>query len=113
MSYTVIELGGKMRGLKFNRMAMIILAQKSDLNNYAASANYACVYAGLRANNYAKSLEDDFTFEQVCDWVDGMSQADIKKVDEALNEATAYRELLDNSKEVTDKKKLKKTIVKH
>jgi hypothetical protein len=115
MSYVQIEIGGKLRGLKFNRMAMIIIAQKSDQNNYAASANYACIFAGLRANNYVKGVEDDFTFEQVCDWIDDLAPDEILKVDAALNEATAYRELLDKSKdiEVTDKKKLKKTTVKH
>ena len=52
MSYIQINIGGKLRGLKFNQYAVIVMAQKSDLENYEATAGYAMVYAGLKAKSY-------------------------------------------------------------
>lgn len=109
MSYVQIEIGGKLRGLKFNQMAVVILAQKVDHENYAATGNYAMVYGGLKANCYVKGEEPDFTFEDVCDWVDSLSAEDLIKIDAALMEAESYKKLVDQSKKetVVDKKKLK------
>lgn len=114
MSYIQIEIGGKLRGLKFNQYAMIILSQKVDPDNYNDTANYAMVYAGLTANCYVKGIEKDFTFEEVCDWVDLLSQKDIDDIDACLGETLAYKNLIaaNEKKTVSDKKKLKSTIVK-
>lgn len=101
MSYVNV----KGRGLKFNQMAVIILAQKSDPENWAASAVYAMVWAGLKANAYVKGEELDLTFEEACDWADGLTEDELKSINEALAEAEAYKKLLKEEK--PDKKKEK------
>lgn len=109
MSYIQIEIGGKLRGLKFNQMAVVILAQKADYQNFAATGNYAMIYGGLKANCYVKSEEPDFTFEEVCDWVDSLSQETLTAIDNCLQEAESYKRLLEKGQKETviDKKKLK------
>ena len=69
MSYIQIEIGGQQRGLKFNKMAQLELADKIVEGNFM-SGIYALIYAGMKANCYVKQVEPDFTFEQVCDWCD-------------------------------------------
>ena len=114
MSYIEVEIGGKVRGLKFTKYAMILINKKADLKNWAATANYAMVYAGLAANNYHKEVENDFNFEDVCEWVDELDAATIVKIDSALQNANAYKATIEASKIVieTNKKKLKKAPVK-
>ena len=108
MSYIKINIGGKERGLKFNQMAMIIMGEKTDKENITASAAYALIYAGLRANTYVKSEEPDYTFEQVCDWVDLLSVDDIQAINNAFIETEAYKKgsayVADLQKEKTKKK---------
>ena len=113
MSYIQIEIGGKLRGCKFNQMAVILMSQYADLDNYEATAGYAMIYAGLRANLYVKREEADFTFEQCCDWVEDLTPETILKVFEAFSETQAYKNLIDKGKtEPITKKKLKSTDVK-
>jgi len=114
MSYIQIEIGGKLRGLKFNQLAIVILSQKADPERYSETANYAMVFAGLTANCYVKQDPADFTFEEVCDWVDLLSQETIDAIDKALGEAQAYRKWIDATKKnvASSKKKLKNTTVK-
>lgn len=109
MSYIQIEIGGKIRGLKFNQMAVVILAQKADHQNFAATGNYAMIYGGLCANLYVKGEEKDFTFEEVCDWVDALPQETLTAVDNCLQEAESYKRLIEKGQKeiVIDKKKLK------
>ena len=92
MSYIQINIGGKLRGLKFNKAAMIILSQKVDYNNYAATSNYALIYAGLKANNFLNEVEDDFTFEQVCDWADELTVDTINAIAKCFQETQAYKD---------------------
>lgn len=98
MSYIQIEIGGKLRGLKYLQYAVIVMAQKADLDNYDATAGYAMVYAGLKCNNYVKDVEDDFTFEQVCDWVDELPEETLLKVFEVFQETQAYKNLIDKGR---------------
>lgn len=111
MSYIQIEIGGKLRGLKFNQMAIVILTQKIDPVNYVATANYAMVWAGLKGSAYVKGEELDLNFEQVCDLVDTLPQDILKLIDACLAESQKYKELIENIKDKkpeTDKKKLPK-----
>jgi len=114
MSYIQKHLGGKDRGIKFNQLAIITFWQKIDPENYKATANYAMVYAGLVANCYVKGVEKDFTFEEVCDWVDQLSQEDINDIDKCLSETQVYKNAISADEKVAEpnKKKLKNTIVK-
>ena len=112
MNYINVEIGGKNRGLKFNQLAIIILSQKADTDNYAATANYAMVYAGLKANCYVKEVEADFTYEDVCDWVDALPQETLTAIDNCLAETQVYKDLVERAKgdEVVSKKKSKKDL---
>lgn len=115
MSYIQIEIGGKLRGLKFNQMAVVILSQTVDPLNYNATANYAMIWAGLKANCYAKREELELTFEQVCDLVDGLPQDVLTSVDACLAESQKYKELIEKLKDKkpeTDKKKLRNPVRK-
>ena len=73
MSYTTINLNGKERGLKFNQLAIEIIAQYNDTNTNTGFL-YAMIYGGLRGNTYVKREEADYTFEEVCDWIDAMPE---------------------------------------
>lgn len=114
MSYIQKNILGKDRGLKFNQYAMIILSQKVDPENYQQTANYAMIYAGLAANCYVKGIEKDFTFEQVCDFVDTMSQEDINDIDACLGETQVYKNAIAAGDKTAkpSKKKSKNTTVK-
>ena len=105
MSYIQIEIGpsiegqsSRLRGLKFNTGAWKIFATHVDANNYVASAAYAMIYAGLWANCFVKRIEPDFTFEQVCEWVDDLTPEVIQSVTVIFNEMTQFKELLEATK---------------
>ena len=104
MSYCKINIGGKERGLKFNQMALMIYVSKVDNDNLVATAGYALIYAGLRANAYVKGEEIDFTFEQVCDWVDELDAAAVQLVTDTFKETQAYKNGVEKKEEETKKK---------
>jgi len=91
MSYCKINIGGKERGLKFNQMAVMMYAGKVDNENLIATAGYALIYAGLKANAYVKGEEVDFTFENVCDWVDELDAEALQLVTETFKETQSYK----------------------
>jgi hypothetical protein len=90
MSYIQIEIGGKPRGWKFNKMAQLLLEEKIIPGN-VISGSYGLIYGGLRANCYVKNVEPDFTFEDVCDWTDLLDDDTLLKVKAAYEEAEVYK----------------------
>lgn len=122
MNYITINIGGKERGWKVNQMT-IELWSKYTLNDASVStAMYAGVYSGLVGNCYVKREEPDFTFEDVCDWVDKLNVTTegvkvLELVKKTFEESEAYIAVLERMKkqlitmrkaeEKTDKKKLK------
>jgi hypothetical protein len=137
MSYIQIQLGGKLRGLKFNMFALEEYTKRIGIAlNYAIKTNknnaiedvslsqatlvYACVYSGLIGNYYAKEIDQDFTFEDVTDWVDAASNADLEAACNCLSETERYKEKLQSIKgaveaiesEVDKKKVAKKATQK-
>lgn len=121
MSYIQIEIGGKLRGLKFNQGALIISQMKIDQDNIAASAAYAMFYAGLKSNAYVKGvefvdeIEEDgkkkevpITFEMVCDWVDDLKEEDTLAVLNCFKETQAYKKIVS---EVSDEDKKKLEVI--
>ena len=111
MSYTQIEIGGKSRGLKFNKMAQLLLQERVVVGNLM-SGIYALVYAGLVANDYVKGVEPDYTFEQVCDWTDILQDEDLVKIQEAYQLTEAYKQgqaYLESAKKKDSHKPLKNT----
>jgi len=104
MSYIQIEISGKPRGLKFNQMAVVTMTKYLDFDNVAATYGYALVYAGLVSGCYVKREEPDFTFEQVCDWVDDMPVDELIKIRDVFESTQSFKALISNAEEVTKKK---------
>ncbi len=114
MSYIQLELGGKARGLKFNQMAVITMTNYLDFDNLAATYGYALVYAGLVANCYVKREEPDFTFEQVCDWVETLTPEQLTQVRTVFESTQTFKTLQENAepKEEMTKKKQRSSKAK-
>lgn len=120
MSYIQIELGGKPRGLKFNQLSLEVYTKNINFEAVQTSSIYATFYAGLIGNTYAKREEADFTFEDVCTWVDDLYEKgrteEIKKVCDMWGETHVYREWLKQFQDKVratlepDKKETKKKI---
>ena len=106
MSYLQIELGGKLRGLKFNQLAIEIISTYNDLESNT-SFLYAMIYGGLRGNTYVKREEADYTFEEVCDWVDAMENKEeiVAKVTSTLTETNIWQTLVKQGQKLEDDKK--------
>lgn len=106
MSYLQIEIGGKQRGLKFNQLAIEIMSQYNDTGTNTGFM-YAMIYGGLRGNSYVKREEPDYTFENVCDWVDELKDKEnvIVEVTNKLQETQIWKDLVDKGKEVAEAEK--------
>lgn len=108
MSYIKITTpDGKERGLKFNQMAILIMQEKTDPSQPIATGAYALIYAGLKADCYVKQIECDFTFEQVCDWVDVLPDTEMNKIQAAFQETDTYKKGLAYKKQLEDQAKSK------
>lgn len=114
MSYIQLELGGKARGLKFNQMAVITMTNYLDFQNLAATYGYALIYAGLVANCYVKREEPDFTFEQVCDWVETLTPEQLTEVRTVFESTQTFKTLQESQepKEEMTKKKQRSSKAK-
>ena len=100
MSYIQIEIGGKMRGLKFNQLAIEIISMHNDTQT-SSGFLYAMIYGGLKGNSYVKREEAEYTFENVCDWVDDMPNKEqvITDVTACLTETQIWKELVKKGQE--------------
>lgn len=120
-NYIQIEIGGKFRGWKVNQMTIEIWSKMLNETAFASTSNYAAVYGGLVANCYVKQEEPDFTYEQVCDWVDDLNtsangEAILNQIKVAFEESQYYIRIIEklNTELKTlqavkdDKKKVKK-----
>jgi hypothetical protein len=106
MSYLQIELGGKKRGLKFNQMAIEIMSTTNDTTT-ATGFLYSMIYAGLKGNSYVKREEADYTFEDVCDWIDVMPNRDevTAEIILALTNTQIWKDLTTIKEDASDDKK--------
>lgn len=102
MSYIQIEIGGKLRGLKFNQMALEIFVLNLSDDGFTSSTVYAMFYAGLKANCYQKQEEADFTFSDVVDWVEEVEKNVLQKVNDIFAETQVYKEWLAKFKAVLE-----------
>lgn len=108
MTYVEIEISGVKRGWKFNNLAYLTFIKKVAGKDYAATAPYAMFYAGLVANAFVKEVEEDFTFEQSCDWADIIAAEHpeiIAKMDEIFTSSFQFKKLIGEIKDETGKKK--------
>lgn len=92
-----IEIGGKLRGLKFTMLSLekfeeIVPFTKKPENSRLI---YATFWAGLIGYTSAKGEEEDYTFEDVQEWVDQMyldgRMEEIEKVCEAWAAADMFK----------------------
>lgn len=90
MSYIQVDIGGKLRGLKFNQYAHIIIQEKVDPSFPTASINSALFYGGLKGNCFVKGEEPDFTFENVCDWIEELDEQTVISVYEVYMNTTTF-----------------------
>lgn len=92
-----LELGGKVRGLKFNIGTLKYLRDvtgidpmeyKAESNSFAEILPYATniLHAALLSNCLSKKEEPDFTAEDVTIWVDELTAGDLTGVILKYNE---------------------------
>lgn len=114
MSYVQIEIGGKLRGLKFNQFALAEHEVISEGNKNPVFHSYSLIYAGLLGNCKVKREElthtvDDkevvSTFEDVTEWVDKISDPEIFK-----SVLAAYKSALPEPEKPLKKKAVKKIV---
>jgi len=110
----LITIGGKERGIKFNELAIrkyseVVMQDVanglSNENDIAANGIYAMFWGGLIGSAYVKRETVDFTFENVCDWVEVLPSEVIKQVSDAFVESTQFKQLITRLKEVNGVKK--------
>jgi hypothetical protein len=107
MSYIQIDIGGKLRGLKFNQGANAEIQSKiSSIGNNPVFIAYTVIWAGLVSNAFVKGEEIDFTFEQVCEWADKLDIETTTKISEC------YVSTLDFQKDLPEEKSKKKLMAK-
>jgi hypothetical protein len=108
MSYIQIEIGGKLRGLKFNQLAIEIISQYNDSQTQSGFL-YSMVYGGLRGNSYVKREEPDYSFEDVCDWIDNMENKEqaVIEVTNAMTESQIWKEVVKKGQETSEEEKKK------
>ena len=112
--YIQIDLGGKLRSLKFNMYAVELIASRqinSDSGNLAIF-----IYAGLCGNAFAKSAganplcEEEF--DEILEWAEDMiinSESEkIKTIMTAYYESRPIQKVLQQEAEETAKKKTSK-----
>lgn len=119
MSYIQIEIGGKLRGLKFNQGALMLMNEKQPEGTLSFTS-CAMIYAGLFTNCYVKSVEfvdkdgdkeTPITFEMVCDWVEELEESTIIDVMTCFQQINAFKKTLkkEEPESEEDKKKLEAT----
>ena len=112
--YIQIDLGGKLRSLKFNMYAIELIANRQINSD---SCNLAIfIYAGLCGNAFAKSCgvaplcEEDF--DEIIEWAEDMlinSETEkIKSIMEAYYQSKPIQKVLKEEAEETAKKKTMK-----
>lgn len=113
MSYIQVEIGGKLRGLKFNNFGLEQMYKALEGNSVIAFS-YALIWGGLEGNRYVKREEADYSFENVCDWVDALpaKTQTIESVTKVMTETQNYKDLIKAGEEVVKKKVRKKPVLK-
>lgn len=115
MSYLLLtNCIGKDRGWKVNMFTVETWAKEIDTDAFNSTSTYGAVYAGLLANCKVKREEPDFTYEQVCDYVDELNTTEegikvLNEVKAKFEESQYYiklvKKLNDQLDETADDKK--------
>lgn len=116
---------GEDRGLKFGNLAAEnIMVKLTQLGIATGGANYSgamistIIYWGLFCNCIAKEVEPDFSFEDVMDWVDDMTNEPTPETAEMLTrivrtyeESKAARSVLSKLERMTEELKKKTAAI--
>lgn len=107
MSYILLkDCIGKDRGWKVNMMTIEMWSKELNTDAFNSTSTYAAVYAGLVANCLVKKEEPDFSFEQVCDYVDSLQDDKIlEDVKARFEESQYYIKLVKKLNEQIDEAK--------
>lgn len=114
-NYIQIELGGKLRGLKFSNYALEKIVDTNGEGS-GTEAMYAVVYGGLMGYSHANREPVDYTFGDVVDRVDEIVTSEggdkvIADVMAAMTESQNYKNMVernaDKFRSVTPEKKRK------
>jgi hypothetical protein len=87
-----IQLGGQLRSLEFNNLALEVFTKHTDYETSRADL-YACIYAGLRGFAYAENPRAlfPFTFRDVINWCDEAEEDDLVKAYNEFTETNAFK----------------------
>lgn len=111
MAYIEIDIGGQKRGLKFNQMTDVEFKVKLGKSTNDAAYTYAMVWAALISNCFVKGIEVDFSFEDVCDWCEKISDDDFYKILEAYKSTKEFlKDIPDDIKKKVVKRSAQKNI---
>ena len=110
MSYLQIELGGKLRGLKFNMIAIEEIAKQNTTDSKYGFI-YSMIYGGMYGCSVVKKEEIDYTYEDVSEWVDAMENQEeiVAKVTATLTETQNWKRVL-NKQETPENEEDKKKV---
>lgn len=109
MSYLQIELGGKLRGLKFNMVAIEEIAKQNTTGSNFGFI-YSMIYGGMYGCSVVKKEEIDYTYEDVSEWVDAMENREeiVAKITATLTETQNWKSIINKEEaEVNEEDKKK------
>ncbi len=109
MNYIQIKIGGKLRGLKFNQFTDVEYQVKLGKQTNPVAHTYSMVWAALVSNCIVKCEEVDFTFEDVCDWCEKVSESDFKLILETWKKTKEFlKDIPEDKKKVVEKRSVRK-----
>jgi hypothetical protein len=114
--YIQIDIGGKLRGLKFGMLAVEGIVEeaaryKGDKGNISGTKTaYDLVYYGLLNNCEVKKIDPDFTYEDVTDWVEELTMTEdgkgsLQQVSKTFIESRALQIMNAKAEEVLEEAK--------
>lgn len=111
MSHIKITLNQKEYGLKFNQLAIELISMYSDSSTTTGFV-YSMIYGGMRGHSYVNRQEPDYTFEQVCDWIDEIEAAEksqmVEDVSKVLTDTQVWKTLIKKGEEIINEGEKKK-----
>jgi len=113
MSYIQIEIGGKQRGLKFSQGTLMLFQdsiKSYDEAEKKAFASHKLVWAALKTNSIIKGEDVDFSFADVFDWVESLSEEVLLKIHAAFKESQGFAKDLPEDKKKVKIKTTKKAV---
>lgn len=119
MNYLQKEIGGKLRGLKFNQDCLMTFYSEVDQKRTSTTSKIALLFAALQANSYVKKEEfiekitkeidgkevEEFvpiTKEMVSDWADEMSEEDHFEIMQTFMASKPYVKIIEDNKKKSE-----------